>query len=392
MYFSVNGKGITQIIVKTYTSLRFSQNSSMIKSAFKSILCLVVLFLFFTVSVAPRKANAASPLKITALGKTYIFYPPQISLSSGEFTLNGIDEIVDRVYQDTLVKPINAELSFTPSDINNFSIMKEKSGVEIDRARLKAEIIYALDSGKRQITAKSQTVTPSVTSDYLKEETVKRAEFSTAYATSSIERKHNIELACKSLNGAIIDLYGGFSFNERVGVRTEERGYKQAKIILDGKFTDGLGGGVCQVSTTLYNAALRAGLNIKEYHRHSLAVSYVPPSFDAMVSGTSCDLRLENNTGRNIYVKAAADGKKITITLFGIKPDCEYRFRSVVDEVIFAEIKKVPAGSGEPLISPKNGLKSTGYMDVYRDNRLIASYKLRTDRYSPINGVVEESE
>ena len=369
----------------------FSQNSNMIKSAFsKVILCLVVPLFVFAAGGAPQKVVAGSPLVINVQGKEYTFYSPQITLSGGEFTLLGIDDIVDKIYLDTLVKPVDAELTFAPETEKIFTITQEKCGCEIDRARLKAEIIYALDSGKREVSVQKRTIAPNIARDYLKEETIKRGEFSTIYASSSAERKHNIELACKSLNGAIIDLHSDFSFNECVGERTKERGYKQAKIISDGKFVDGFGGGVCQVSTTLYNAALRAGLVVKEYHRHSLAVSYVQPSFDAMVSGSLCDLRLANDTGRRVYVKAVTDGKRITITIFGIKNDCEYRFRSVIDEIIPAEIKKIPQGSSEPLVAPKNGIKSSGYMDVYRDNRLIASYKLRSDKYLPINGVVEE--
>ena len=113
---------------------------------------------------------------------------------------------------------------------------------------------------------------------------VLRAEFSTNYSSSTDARKFNVALASKTLDNTLVDINGEFSFNYTVGERTERRGYKKAKIIVGGEFVDGVGGGVCQVSTTLYNAVLLAGLKIIECHPHSLPVSYVAPSFDAMVN------------------------------------------------------------------------------------------------------------
>lgn len=100
-----------------------------------------------------------------------------------------------------------------------------------------------------------------------------------------------------------------FSFNAAVGERTEERGYSTAKVIENGKFVEGVGGGVCQVSSTVYNCALLSGLTVTERHRHSLAVSYVEPSFDAMVSYSYADLRFYNDTGKSVFIVADADGE-----------------------------------------------------------------------------------
>ena len=132
---------------------------------------------------------------------------------------------------------------------------------------------------------------------------VLRATFSTDYSKSSAERKHNVGLAAKSLDNVFVDAGGEFSFNKTVGERTYKRGYKSAKIIVNGEFTEGVGGGVCQVSTTLYNAALLAGLEISEVNQHSVAVSYVAPSFDAMVNSGSADLRFINRTHNPVIIR-----------------------------------------------------------------------------------------
>jgi len=330
--------------------------------------------------------NAETPLTINADGRVYKLYSPELTISGGEYHINRLDDFVQRVYLDTRVNPVDAEVVFK-SDGGLF-VKEDIDGREIDVNSLKAQIIYALDSGKRKIEIRSHPVTADITAVYLRQETKLRASFSTAYIYSSEERKNNIKLAAESLNGVIIDLYSDFSFNETVGERTAERGYKDAKIIIDGKFVTGTGGGVCQVSTTLYNAAIRAGLIVKEYHRHSLAVSYVPPSFDAMVSGSACDLKLKNRTGRRAYIGATANGSVLTVFIYGAENEYTYEFKSEIDEIIPADIKKVSKDSGETEIAPKNGIKSSAYVSVYKNGLLISSYKLRSDVYSPINGVV----
>ena len=150
-------------------------------------------------------------------------------------------------------------------------------------------------------------------------EIVKRSSFSTNYSSSTLERKHNIYLASKSIDKTMVDVGGEFSFNLVVGGRTEKRGYQKSKIIINGEFADGVGGGVCQVSTTLYNAVILAGLEIVEYHPHSLPVSYVAPSFDAMVNSSYADLKFRNNTQNPIIIRAWADGDRLKIDILGQK-------------------------------------------------------------------------
>ncbi|MDY6367391.1 MAG: VanW family protein [Clostridia bacterium] len=225
---------------------------------------------------------------------------------------------------------------------------------------------------------------------------VLRAEFTTDYSTSSPERKHNVFIAAKSLNGAFIDVNAEFSFNKRVGARTEQRGYKSAKIIVNGKFTDGVGGGVCQVSTTLYNAALLAGLKITEKHDHTLAVSYVEPSFDAMVSGGS-DLKFANTTKSPIYIKTSADGNKLTVKIYGEKQTQKITRKSVIVGRVEPNFEKVNDEKGEypeltvgqekVISAGKNGIKSEGYL-VKSVNGKIVSERIRRDYYAPIPGLI----
>ncbi|MFR6055611.1 MAG: VanW family protein [Eubacteriales bacterium] len=230
---------------------------------------------------------------------------------------------------------------------------------------------------------------------------VLRAEFTTDYSKSAADRKHNIALAAKSLNDALVAPGEEFSFNRRVGERTKARGYKEAKIIVGGEFVEGVGGGVCQVSTTLYNAALLAGLWITECHPHSLQVSYVKPSFDAMVSYYTADLKFVNDTKNPMYLKTIADGNKLTVRIYGEKLKGRVVLESRVVETFapeetlivdekgeFPELKK-----GERLVVGygKAGVKSEGYALFFAENgTLLSKKKIRKDRYNSIARIVVE--
>lgn len=228
-----------------------------------------------------------------------------------------------------------------------------------------------------------------------------RAKFYTSYGASSEERKFNIALAVKSINDTIVDVGGEFSFNGVVGERTEKRGYKKAKIIMGGKFVDGVGGGVCQVSTTLYNAVLLAGLKVTEYHSHSLPVSYVVPSFDAMVNSGSADFRFVNDTHNPIIIKAYANDTTLTVRIFG-EPMREVLIRkSVITEYIpvpkseiivdtAGEYPDLFLGERKILSYGKCGYKSEGYIIKKIDGKTVSVEKIRNDSYAATRGIVVE--
>lgn len=227
---------------------------------------------------------------------------------------------------------------------------------------------------------------------------VLRGKFFTSYATSTVERKSNIALAVSAINNTFIDVGGEFSFNKTVGVRTEKRGYKKAKIIVGGEFVDGVGGGVCQVSTTLYNAVLLAGLKITEFHPHSLPVHYVNPSFDAMVNSGSADLRFVNDTHNPIILRAIADGTRLNIEIYGEPMEEVITRHSVITEEIPAlpEEEILDSASeypdlyqGERLVVRygRAGYKSEGYLVRSKNGRTISTEKIRTDKYGATRGL-----
>ncbi|MDR0383723.1 MAG: VanW family protein [Christensenellaceae bacterium] len=144
---------------------------------------------------------------------------------------------------------------------------------------------------------------------------VLRAEFQTTFYDNP-QRKHNISLSISKFNNLIINAGDEVSFNNVVGKRTKENGFLDAKIILDGEYVDGIGGGVCQTSTTIFNAVILAGLEITESHNHSLPSHYVPLGKDAMVS-SGADLRFVNNTGKQIIFKTGVNDNIVWVKIYG---------------------------------------------------------------------------
>ena len=141
-------------------------------------------------------------------------------------------------------------------------------------------------------------------------------EFSTNITDKTPERLNNIKLGVNKLNGASVKPGETFSFNDHIGPRTKEAGYQEA-IIFDGQGNkvDGYGGGICQISSTLYNTVLNAGLEVIERHEHSRDVPYIEPGKDATVSFGSEDFKFKNTSNRTITINASTENDVLTISI-----------------------------------------------------------------------------
>ncbi len=142
------------------------------------------------------------------------------------------------------------------------------------------------------------------------------AQYTTYFDASIINRSENIRLAAKALDGKLLAPGERFSFNKTVGQRTVEAGYKEAMIIVGKTYVPGLGGGICQVSSTLYNVAVLAQLEILERHHHSLPVNYVPPGQDATVNFPYFDFRFRNITDTYLLIRSFVEGNSLTSQIY----------------------------------------------------------------------------
>lgn len=317
--------------------------------------------------------------------KEYLGYPTTFLDSLNTNILPDID----RLCEEESVLPIEPKVVFSE---DGFSFVEGKNGKKINRENLLFSLPKILDG--EEIVVEKEEVIPTKTLESLKKNTAPIAEFFTDYSSSAEGRKKNIALAGKKINLSIVPAKGFFSFNSTVGARTKQNGFFEAKIISDGEYTDGFGGGVCQVSTTLYNAWLLAGKNIFSSSAHSLPASYVRPSFDAMVSENT-DLVLYNDSSYPAYIKCVSDGKKISVAVFGEPQRYTIKLRSEVVGTIPAEIKEVnqeidwQEGETERIIKkPKDGLVSVGYRDFYENGKLVFTETLRKNYYLPIKGEI----
>lgn len=161
------------------------------------------------------------------------------------------------------------------------------------------------------------------------------AQFSTTLVGRTPNQKHNARLALAKLNGAEIAPGAEFSFNHRVGSWSRDTGYRRAPVSYNGTLIDAWGGGVCQTSTTLYNAALLAGLTIEERHPHHFAPSYCPPGRDAAVAFSGVDLRVKNTHKAKLMVRGRIEGDRLVVSLVA---DRELPKATVQSRVEMAEL------------------------------------------------------
>ncbi len=357
------------------------------------IFAVAVLATALFMPITPVYASGLS-LTIVAKNRIYTFSNLEISCYNNKYYLNDCNDIVDGIYLDTVSRPKDAEVVFLNDNSGNFYITKSAMGSEFDKQALIRDIDYALNNNLSKVVVKFHTTYPKTNEEDLKKQTCLRSAFTTYFFNSTQGRKDNIKLSAEKINGTKILKGEEFSFNKKVGKRTEENGFKNAKIILNGDFIDGIGGGVCQVSTTLYNCALLSGLKITEQHSHSLSVSYIEPSFDAMVNSITSDLKFLNDTNGDIYISAVATDNKITFKIYGKEKLEEYERVSVVTNTTspepFLELEDETIPFGERLITqyPKDGIESEGYLIKYINGVRVNNYKIRSDKYSPVRGKI----
>ena len=357
------------------------------------------------ISRALREEAAQCRLTVKGNGHDYVFRAPELYLRADveealararreggvqplekHLALTDFEGTLRRICDDHYKKSADAKLIFQPQETVKFSYEKEIKGRFADGKKLREDILTALAAGGGTVYVSTREGVPRVTEAQLRKETLLLSSFSTKYADGN-NRSRNVALAASRINGVVLGPGENFSFNAVVGKRTSQNGFFSAPVILDGKYVQGVGGGVCQVSTTLYNAALLAGLSVREVHAHSLAVGYVEPSFDAMVSD-SCDLRLYNGSASAVYLVASASGGKLTVRVYGTRSGYTYERCSVVLETLAPPAPRL-VRKGESERAEKAGLRSEGYL-ICRGKDGETKRRLRTDRYAPIQGVVSE--
>jgi vancomycin resistance protein YoaR len=263
-----------------------------------------------------------------------------------EFRLSeaALGKQIDRIGKIVHIEPKNARGKVSEDGLIEV-VAPEQKGIRLDAAATKAALlkggIESLRNGGRATLVVAEEA-PAVTSDMLLQvqhplvaldpeyPSTRSHVFTTSYGSSSSNRRHNIELATSHINGTILAPGEVFSYNDTVGPRTPRLGFRDAPTYQDGQVVPGPGGGICQVSTTLYNAVLRApGIKVVERSHHSMPVHYVPAGCDATVAYDSLDFKFRNDTSGPVLVAASTRNGRLSFGLYGVEPPSEKQVRVI---------------------------------------------------------------
>ena len=295
-----------------------------------------------------------------------------------------IEKIHDEIYKEVQ----DAYLTENP-----ITIHPEVEGVDFDIEEAKK--ILENDSEQYEIPLK--ITKPNVTMEQIGAEAFpnKISFYSTRYDGGDVNRSTNLELACEKINDVIVLPGETFSYNKTLGERSKAAGYKTAKVYENGEVVDGIGGGICQISSTLYNAVLKANLEIVERRNHQFITSYVEEGRDATVAYGVTDFKFKNSRKYAIKIKASASNGVATIEIFGIKEEVEYQisFDTKTISTIPYTVKYIDDNTlktGTEVVKQKgaNGIVTETYLIKSLNGQVVSNTLLSKDTYSAMQRIV----
>ncbi len=277
----------------------------------------------------------------------------------------------------------------------NIQIQRGKPGWELDPDATLVNIEKAFVQPGLHAEVEFAQAYGSATEETLKKITCELGGWTTSFRSSQGTRAHNIKLATGLLNGHIVLPGEEFSYNKTVGLRSTARGFLIAPTLKNGKHVPGVGGGVCQVSSTLYNSALLSGMKILERHNHQMAIDYVPLGRDATVNFGSKDLRFRNTTKGPVAVVTEYRPGRITIRILGTKDENQPSYKIIVtDKRAFGfEVKDtvdptLRPGSRKVVEKGGRGWSCRSWRYVYKGEKLIRKEALGGSHYIPNTRIV----
>ncbi len=290
--------------------------------------------------------------------------PVKVLATPAQYMSTDLNAVLDRVA---------AELSSTPSgnhygfDGRELELLPPKEGQTVTRE----DVLQALEylPGTR-LEVHAETIPALSTASLPALELL--SEYSTQYDFDDLDRNYNLMLAAEAVHLQVIEPGQIYSFNKTAGERTEEKGYRYANVVVGDHLEPGLAGGICQVTTTLFDAAVNAGLDFPEIHAHGIPVSYVKPGFDAAVAWNYLDLKIRNNTKSPIVFGAWVEDGEMAVRVFGEPGSSTYELETVVVKE-FPEEGKNPGLLVETYQVEKSGGQTVGRTLLVR-SLYLASY------------------
>ncbi len=305
------------------------------------------------------------------------------------------DGIVNYVNRD----PVNSMVKSFDFNTKTFTFTDDMPGARIDPDAMYTELTDVLDSG---VTQKELRIVPEkILAEVTKTELMNSFGLISAYTTQTTKdnnRNNNIQLSARAINGKTVLPGEIFSFNGATGERTAAKGYKEAPAISGGQSKDEVGGGVCQTSSTLFNAVARADLEIIERNPHAWPSSYIEKGFDATVNWPGLDFKFKNNTEWPIFIVAGYSNRKVTVNIYGmslgagVKIDLESELVRTIPQpegtnyVINTELAP---GESKKTITGRKGYEVTTWKIWYQGDREVKREVLFKTTYKAYQETVE---
>jgi len=299
------------------------------------------------------------------------------------------DEIdIEKIHQEVYKEVKDAYYTKNP-----FTIYPEQTGIEFDKENAK----LLISEEKEQYEIPLKITKPSKTTKEIGTEAFPDllATFSTNYQASNKGRTTNLILAAKKINGVVLLPGEEFSYNKALGERTVEAGYKMAATFSGGKVVDGIGGGICQISSTLYDAVVMANLDVTVRRNHQFVTSYVPAGKDATVVWGSQDFKFKNTRKYPVRITATVQGGVATVQIWGLKEEVEYditietkKISTIAYTTEYVQNANLPAGQQKVVQNGSNGRNVEAYKVKRLNGKVVSTTLLSKDTYNAMKKIV----
>ena len=274
-----------------------------------------------------------------------------------------------------------------------FTIHPEVEGVDFNVEEAKA----LLQEDKEQYEIQLSITKPNVTTSQRGSEAFPNllSTYSTKYDGGNIDRTANLRIACQKINDKVILPGETFSYNKTLGERTSAAGYKYAKVYENGEVVDGIGGGICQISSTLYNSVLMANMEVTERRNHQFITSYTPAGRDATVVYGLTDFKFKNTRNYAVKIKASCSNGIATISIYGIKEENEYTvsfstktISTIPYTVKYVNDSTLAAGTEKVKQAGANGMITETYIIKSLNGKVVSSKLLSKDTYNAMQRII----
>lgn len=339
-----------------------------------------------------KNGNIVDSDKIKSLFVDKLIFVPyntdsiEVPVFSKEANKIDIDAIHSEIYKEA------QDASYTT---NPYAVYPSSNGLDFNISIDEAKALITGD--KDSYTIPLKTLYPNVKTSDIGIEAFPNllSSYSKSFASSSSNRATNVSLATNKINGKVLMPGEVFSFNGTVGKRTPQAGFKVAGVYMNGQVATDYGGGICQVSSTLYNAVLRANLEIVDRSNHMFEVGYVPIGTDATVSWGAPDFKFKNSRSYPIKIVTSSSNRKCVVKFYGLKESEEYdieivsyRTGSVPYRTTYTTDSSLAAGQQKVIQRGSNGAKSVAYRIRKKNGQVISKELLSKDTYDPHNQII----